>query len=179
MSIEDKPKTLQQPAMHFGTFMGLFWIIKFTFLPLGFRIPLLQLFFILMTCFVPILGYIYVRKYRDKYCDGELSFMRGFTFTISMYFFAALLSAVGHYIYFQFIDQGFIMSTYMGQLEEIKSSITGELELSIDQLIESLETISSLSPLQLTMQLISQNIFYGTLMAIPTALLAMKRKKQF
>ena len=158
--MEDKPKTLQQYAMHFGTFMGLFWIIKFAFLPIGFRIPLLQLLFVLMTLFVPILGYIYIRIFREKYCDGELTFMKGFIFTIFMYFFAALLTAVGHYVYFQFIDNGFIFNTYMEQMENIKATVTGDVETSIDQIIESLETISSLSPLQFTMQLISQNIFY-------------------
>lgn len=177
--MEDKPKTLQQHAMHFGTYMGLFWIIKFTFLPLGFRIPLLQVLFILMTCFVPILGYIYIRRFRNKYCDGELSFIKGLIFSIFMYFFAALLTAVGHYVYFQFIDNGFITSTYIEQMENVKSSVSGDLETSIDQLIESIETIAALSPLQLTMQLISQNIFYGTLLAIPTALVAMRKKKQF
>lgn len=177
--MEDKPKTLQQHAMTFGTFMGIFWIIKFTFLPLGFRIPLLQLLFILMTLFVPILGYIYTRKYRNKYCDGELSFTRGLIFTIFMYFFASLLTAACHYIYFQFIDHGFIMNTYMEQLENVKAAVTGDFETSIDQLMENLELISSLSPFQLTIQLISQNIFYGTLLAIPTALFAMKKKKQF
>ena len=38
--MEDKPKTLQEHAMRFGTMMGIFWIIKFSFLPIGFKIPL-------------------------------------------------------------------------------------------------------------------------------------------
>lgn len=70
----DKPITLQEHAMRFGTFMGIFWIFKFIFLPLGFTIPLLQLLFVLLTLFVPVLGYIYVRKFRNTYCNGEISF---------------------------------------------------------------------------------------------------------
>ncbi len=54
----NKPMTLQQHAMRFGTLMGLFWILKFILLPVGFTIPLLQLLFLLLTLFVPILGYI-------------------------------------------------------------------------------------------------------------------------
>jgi len=50
---------------------------------------------------------------------------------------------------------------------------------SIDQLIQAFDTISSLTPLQLTFQLIFQNIFYGILLAIPTGLVAMKQKKRF
>lgn len=175
--MEDKPKTLQEHAMRFGTMMGIFWIIKFSFLPMGFKTPLLQLLFIFMTLFVPILGYIYIRKYRERYCGGELSFIRGWVFSLYMYFFASLLTAAAHYIYFRFIDNGYLMGTYMEQLENLKSTLTGDLETSIDQLIQNLETIASMSALQLTMQLILQNIFYGALLSLPTALLAMRRKK--
>lgn len=94
----DKPITLQEHAMRFGTFMGIFWIFKFIFLPLGFTIPLLQLLFVLLTLFVPVLGYIYVRKFRNTYCNGEISFFRAFLFTLYMYLFAALLAAVAHYV---------------------------------------------------------------------------------
>lgn len=175
--MEDKPKTLQEHAMRFGTMMGIFWIIKFSFLPMGFKIPLLQLLFIFMTLFVPILGYIYIRKYRERYCGGGLSFLRGLVFSIYMYFFASLLTAAAHYIYFRFIDNGYLLGTYMEQLENLKSSLTGDMETSIDQLIQNLDIIASMSSLQLTLQLIFQNIFYGILLSLPTALLAMRKKR--
>lgn len=174
----DRPITLQEHAMRFGTFMGIFWIFKFAFLPLGFSIPILQLLFVLLTLFVPILGYIYARKYRNTYCDGEISFFRAFSFTLFMYVFATLLVAVAHYIYFRFIDQGFLVSVYQQQLETIQSTAQGEVLTSIDQLIQAFDTISSLTPLQLTFQLIFQNIFYGILLSLPTALVVMKQKKQ-
>lgn len=175
--MENKPATLQEHAMRYGTLMGIFWIIKFAFLPIGFRIPLLQLLFIIMTIYVPFLGFKFVRKFRERNCDGEISFGRAFLFCIFMYFFASMLAAAGHYIYFQFIDNGFIANTYLSQLENLKSTVTGDLETSVDQIISNIEVIASLTPFQLTMQLIFQNIFYGTLLALPTALLAMKNKK--
>ena len=103
---QNQPISLQQTAMYFGTLMGLFWIIKFTFLPLGFTIPLLQLLFVLLTFFVPILGYLYARKFRNRYCGGSITFSRAFAFTVLMYLFAALLVAVAHSIYFRYIDNG-------------------------------------------------------------------------
>lgn len=144
---------------------------------MGFKIPLLQLLFIFMTLFVPILGYIYIRKYRERYCGGELSFLRGLVFSIYMYFFASLLTAAAHYIYFRFIDNGYLLGTYMEQLENLKSSLIGDMETSIDQLIQNLDIIASMSSLQLTLQLIFQNIFYGILLSLPTALLAMRKKR--
>lgn len=173
----EQPITLQEGAMRFGAFMGVFWIIKFSFLPLGFTMPLLQLLFILLTLFVPVLGVIYARRFRNKYCDGIITFGRAYIFTFLLYLFAALLAAVGHYIYFRYIDNGFLSGMYLEQLESLKSSVKGDMVLSIDQLIEAFNTISSLSPLTLTFQLIYQNLFYGMLLALPTALLVMKRKK--
>lgn len=175
---QNQPISLQQTAMYFGSLMGLFWIIKFTFLPLGFTIPLLQLLFVLLTFFVPILGYLYARKFRNRYCGGSITFSRAFAFTVLMYLFAALLAAVAHYIYFRYIDNGFLIDSYIGQLEAMKPTATEELKESIDQFIEGFSLISSLSPIQLTFQLISQNFLYGTLLALPTALLVMRRKRQ-
>ena len=175
---QNQPISLQQTAMYFGTLMGLFWIIKFTFLPLGFTIPLLQLLFVLLTFFVPILGYLYARKFRNRYCGGSITFSRAFAFTVLMYLFAALLAAVAHYIYFRYIDNGFLIDSYIGRPEAMKPTATEELKESIDQFIEGFSLISSLSPIQLTFQLISQNFLYGTLLALPTALLVMRRKRQ-
>ena len=171
-------KSLQEHAMRFGTAMGLFWIFKFILLPLGFKAPFLQLLFIILTCFVPILGYRYARTFRDKYCGGEIMFSRVYIFLIFMYFFAALLAAVGHFVYFNFIDDGFIINTYISQLESLKVDATDEMVASIDGLTETFSLVAEMSPIHITMQLIFQNIFYGSLLALPTALFVMKRKKQ-
>jgi hypothetical protein len=131
----ERPITLQEYAMRFGTYMGLFWIFKFIFLPIGFSIPLLQLLFILMTLFVPVLGYIYARRYRNQYHEGNFSFTQAFSFCFLMYLFASILTALAHYVYFRFIDQGYLLNTYLDQLETIKDSVTGDMKISVEQLI--------------------------------------------
>ena len=170
-------KPLKEYAMRFGTAMGIFWIFKFIFLPLGFKVPFLQLLFIILTCLVPFLGYRYARTFREKYCGGEISFIQAYAFVIFMYFFASMLTTVGHFIYFNFIDNGFITDSYLAQLEMLKSNVTGDMEASVDQLIETFNLIAEISPVQLTIKLFFQNIFYGSLLALPTALFVMKRKK--
>lgn len=172
----ERPTTLQEYAMRFGTYMGLFWIFKFIFLPIGFTIPLLQLLFILMTIFVPVLGFIYARRYRNQYHEGYLSFTQAFGFCFLMYLFASILTALAHYVYFRFIDQGYLLNTYLSQLDNIKDSVNGDMKVSVEQLISSFEVISSFTPLQMTFQLLSQNFFYGILLSIPTALLVMRKK---
>jgi hypothetical protein len=55
---------------------------------------------------------------------------------------------------------------------------TEEMKASLDQFQQALDIISSLSPLDISIQLITQNIFYCTLLAIPTALLVKRKGPQ-
>lgn len=164
--------------MHFGTYMGVYWILKFILFPLGLGIPFLMFLFIGLTLGVPFMGYYYARTYRDKVCGGSIKFLQAWVFTVFMYMFAALLTAVAHYIYFRFIDHGFIINTYMEMLE--KGSQTPQftaMESYITQLKDMLELIRTLTPIDITMQLMSQNVFYGSILAVPTALLVMRKPK--
>lgn len=167
---------LQKYAMQFGSFMGIYWILKFALFPLGLSMPFLQLLFLFFTACVPFLGYYYVRLYREKICGGGIGFVHAWLFTLFMYMFAALLTSVAHYIYFQFIDHGYIVNTYIGLLKEFKSLKMPGFGNSISQLEDALNVASTLRPIEITMQLISQNVLYGSILAIPTALIVKKKK---
>ena len=79
--------------MHFGTYMGVYWILKFILFPLGLSIPFLLFLFFGLTLGVPFMGYYYARTYRDKVCGGSIRFLQAWVFIVFMYMFAALLTA--------------------------------------------------------------------------------------
>lgn len=163
--------------MHFGTYMGAYWVLKFILFPLGLTIPFLLFLFIGLTLGVPFMGYYYARMYRNKICGGEISFVQAWIFTVFMYMFAALLTATAHFIYFRFIDQGFIINTYTVLLDNALQAGVPGMGTYISQFKEAMEVVRSLSPIDITLQLLSQNVFYGSILAIPTALVVMKKKK--
>lgn len=99
---------MQRYAMLFGTYMGGFWILKFILFPVGLSVPFLLFLFMGLTLCVPFMGYYYARMYRNQVCGGGISFLHAWVFTVFMYMFAALLAAVAHYIYFRFIDHGYV-----------------------------------------------------------------------
>jgi hypothetical protein len=107
-----------------------------------------------------------------------LHFSRAFLFTSFMYMFAALFTAVAHYIYFRYIDHGMIIATYQDMLSTMDQVATDGMKESIDQFQQALDAIATLSPLEITVQLLTQNIFNCTMLAIPTALLVMRKKKK-
>ncbi len=164
----------QQMAMLYGTYMGIFWIVKFFFLPLGLSEPVLGLLFVLLTCAVPFVAYYMTSTYRRRYADGEFSFFSAFVFSFQIYLFAAILTAIAHYVYFQYIDRGFIYSSIQAQTELLKDELS--MKGQVEQIKNAMDVLYGLSPIKLTMQLLSQNVFYGVIFSLPVALFGMKRK---
>ena len=174
----EKKRIFQEDAMRYGTVMGLFWTAKFVLFPLGMQAPLLLMTFFLLTLIVPVVGFFLVRQYRDRECGGVLNFSRAFLFTSFMYVFAAMFVTIAHYIYFRYMDNGLIVNTYQDMLTQMQGVATAEMKASLDQFQQALDIIASLSPLEISIQLITQNIFYCTILALPTALLVMRKPKQ-
>ena len=175
----EKKTTLQQDAMYYGTLMGIFWTLKFILFPLGMTMPvMLVAFFILTFIGVPVLGVSLVRQYRDRVCQGTLPFSRAFLFTTFMYMFAALFATIAHYIYFRYMDNGMIVNTYQGMIDQMNAVATGDMKESLEQFRTALDVVSSLTPLEITLQLLTQNVFYCSILAIPTGLLVMRNKKK-
>ena len=165
----------REDALRYGTYMGLFWIIKFSFLPKGFSVPLLHIVFLPFTLLVPVLGYIFVCKYRNTYNEGSFGFAKAFGFTFVMYVAAILLVAIAHYVYFQYIDHGYFLGCYQQQVQEmIKVYKTLDPQV-LDVLNQALDRVSALTPLQIVCQLMNQNIFFSVLLSFFTAIFTMRR----
>ncbi len=166
-------------SMYYGTIMGVFWILKFMLIPQMFNHAFNALLFLLLTISVPFVGYYLGKQYRNKYCpQQQVSFFQAWIFCLLMYFFAALLVSVAHYIYFRYLDQGTLFDSYY-QLLDTTVQISPEYETEFTSYKEALSKIQQLKPIELTIQLISNNLFYGMFFALPTAfILSLKKKKE-
>ena len=158
--------------MTYGTWMGVYWALKFMLVPLMFTIPLASLFFLGLTVAVPFVGYFFVRHFRDRYClKGRITFAQAWMFVFLMYAFAALLVSVAHYIYFAYVDGGALLGTYVEQLEQLEQ-LYPELVGTVAEYKKAAELLVAMSPIDLTVQMIVNNLFYGMILALPTALVA-------
>jgi phosphoglycerol transferase MdoB-like AlkP superfamily enzyme len=168
--------SFQYYAMLFGTYLGIYWILKFPLFPLGLRYPIFMLVFIALTLAVPFVAYYYARIFREKVCGGDIRFINAWLFLLLVYLFASILTAVAHYVYFRYVDNGFILNTYSSLINNIKDNPIFPKGY-LDQAKLMIEQTRSLTPIKITLQLISQNIFYGNLLALITAFFVMKRQK--
>ncbi|BEG99173.1 hypothetical protein BSYN_14380 [Bacteroides sedimenti] len=90
--------------------------------------------------------------------------------------FAALFTSVVHYIYFRYIDNGFVANSYYAQLQKYTKKEIDSMGLVYTYLKLAVKIMGTLSPIQMTMQLLSSNVIYGAILALPTAFFVKKRR---
>ena len=158
---------LTRYATFCGTLMGLFWLAKFTLVPLGIIIPPLILLFLGLSLFVPFVAYVMARSYRNRYCAGVIGFGQAWIFLFLTFLYASLLTAMGYFIYFRFIDGGFIINSLEEMVEEFLSSLPQlQREQMGAQMRELINAQRSLTPITIALQQMSQNLMLGAIMAL-------------
>ena len=79
---------------------------------------------------------------------------------------------------FPFHRPRIVINAYESQIDILKQSGVPGIEAYTDVFQETLDNVKSLTPIDITMQLVSWNVFCGSLLALPTALFVMRRKKE-
>ena len=80
------------------------------------------------------------------------------------------------YADFQFVDHGFIINSYIQLWDELMTKTPALME-NQEIIKETIDTARSLTSINITMQLLSWDVFWGSLLAIPTGLMVMKKAR--
>jgi len=166
---EDK-SLLMKSAMRYGFAMGVYWIVKYSFFIFGFTIPMLSFIYWAFTLAVPFIAYFLTRRYKQD-IGGQIGFFHAWQFGVLLYFFAAVIVSLVHYIFYQYIAPPDLLSNSVSQITDILKSS------GIQQ--EAIESFSQLkiSPIQMAIQGIFNNVFYGVILSIPVAALLCQNNK--
>ena len=98
--MEENKGLLLKCAMSYGLAMGIYWVIKYLFLIFGYSIPSLIFIYEGLSLAVPLIAYYLTKRYRQD-IGGSISFFHAWRFGIMLYFFAALIVSIEHFIFFQ------------------------------------------------------------------------------
>lgn len=171
--------------MNFGAVVGVYYIGKFCFFPLSLHSTMAALLFLGLTLVVPFLIYRLAKRYRDFYCEGRIEFSRAFAFSMLTMALGSLLAAAAHYIYFAFIDGGAMIGALqdsLAQLQEVDlSALDGantDAVVQFNQYIEVMRQtvgqLQSMSPIDITMGMLSNNVSWSVILSLPIALIVKK-----
>ena len=167
--MEENKGLLLKSAMSYGLAMGIFWVIKYLFLIFGYSIPALIYIYEILCLAVPFIAYYMTKRYRQD-IGGNISFFHAWRFGIMLYFFAALIVSIEHFIFFQFIaPPDFISNTMNQAMIALKNAnVNSEVIDAINR--------TNFTPIHLAIQQIFNNIFYGIILSVPVAALVCRKQ---
>lgn len=160
--MEENKGLLLKCAMTYGLTMGIFWVIKYLFLIFSSTIPSLNIVYLALTVLVPFIAYYLTKRYRQD-IGGKISFFHAWRFGTMLYFFAALIVALEHFVFFQFIAPPDFLANSVNQVVEVLKDSQVSTEV--------IETVgrTNFTPIHMAIQGIFNNIFYGIILSIPVA----------
>lgn len=131
---------------------------------LSLQMPLLSSLYWGLTIMVPYIAYHLTKRYREQ-LGGKIGFFHAWQFGILLYFFAALIVSLAHYGFYRYVAPDDFLSN------SISEAVTLLQNSQIDnQLIQSIQEIR-ITPIQMAIQGIFNNLFYGIIFSIPVAAL--------
>ena len=162
--MQENKSLLLKSAMEFGFGMGCYWVFKYLFFMFSLQVPLLSSLYWGLTIMVPYIAYRLTKRYRMQ-LGGQIGFFHAWQFGILLYFFAALIVSLVHYGFYRYIaPTDFLTNSINEAIGLLQNS-------QIDnQLIQSLQEIK-ITPIQMAIQGIFNNLFYGIIFSIPVAAL--------
>lgn len=162
-----------------GAMVGAMWIASFFCFVGQFQMPLLSVVAMALSIASVAVATIRLGKFRDNVLGGTIKFGRATLYSILIYFYAALLMALAQFVYFQFIDQGYLMNQYitMFSTPEYAATVKAAYGIEPKQLISMLQSsVGALRPIEIAFQFLTLNILLGILLSVPAGAIMRKVK---
>lgn len=164
---------LFKSSMIYGLIMGLFWAFKYVFFMLSVSYPFLSFVYWGLTFTVPFLLALLILHFRIL-SPYKISFSRDWSLGVLIFFFAALIVSLEHYIFYAYLaPPDYIADSLQSAIGVIKDS-----GLSND-VKETIEAMPTPTPIQMTIQGLFNNIMYGAIVSIPVAIITSRIKTKF
>lgn len=129
-----------------------------------------------LAVFSPFFIAMRLRRFRDNIREGCISFRRAYVYSLSVFCHAALLFAVAQYVYFAFIDNGYLVNCMTEVLKDPQARLIIQgygMEKAVD---ESLQALRSVRPIDYALNNLTLNMMMGMLFSLPIAAI-MKRER--
>lgn len=160
-----------------GALLSLLWIGAFICYVQGLTSPLMGMAALVLLVVSPFYAANRLRHFRDEARGGIISFLRAYGYTVLMFFYAGLLLAAVLFVYFAFIDNGYLL----GKFGEMIHSPEGSKALSVygmkEQIEQGLRDLADMRPIDFALNMLTVNITTGFFLGLPIAALMQRQEK--
>lgn len=154
-----------------GALLALLWTVSFACYIYGISNPLFGMVALLLMVSTPFYVARRLKRFRDEDLHGVISLMRGWAFAILVFFYAAILLALVQYVYFAFIDHGYLLASLHQTLTTSEMKEALEQSGLAEAATESLQQMGQLRPIDYALNVMTMNISIGIVIGLPVAAL--------
>ena len=158
-----------------GALLAVLWVASFACYVAGIANPLYSMMAMVLMVATPFFVALRLGAFRDKGLGGIISLPRGWAYSVYVFFYAAILMAVAQYVYFAYIDQGYLMQSFATAMSTPEAKQMIEQYGIKETMDESMELMGQLRPIDYALNVLTVNIMVGVVLGLPIAAL-MRRK---
>lgn len=158
-----------------GALLSVMWTISFALYVIGMANPMMMMGGFIIAVSSPVFAAMRVRKFRDNAREGVISFGRAYTYTVLTFFYAALLFAVVQFVYFRFVDGGYMLSQVMDLMSQEPNKQVIEAYGMTDTMNESIKLMAETRPIDYAVNYLSINMMLGMVLGLPIAALTKRQ----
>lgn len=152
--------------------LSLLWIVSFAcvvLMPAGALGNLLALA-------TPLLIAWRLSSFRDYALGGYISFRRAFAYGVYIFFYASLIFALAQFVYFRFLDGG-RFAGFITESVNLLMPLYEQNGLSKAEVQQSVDQITSLTPIGWSFVFMVQNMLVGIVASVPIAAVCKRKSK--
>ena len=155
-----------------GALLFCLWTGCFALYIKGMDNPTLGMMSMLLMFISPFYVARRLRRFRDKVREGIISFARGYAYVILIFFYSGLLFAVAQYVYFTYMDHGFLLAKFT-EIANAPESIQLGLK---DIMTQSLNEMAAMRPIDFSLNMLTLIIMAGFFLGMPIAALLQRKQ---
>lgn len=152
-----------------GAKLSLLWMASFALYVIGLSSPAYGLGALVLAVLTPFFVGSCLRHFRDEGLEGSISLMRGWVYTVYVFFYGGLLFALAQWAYLTYMDQGYLMKA-IGQMLSTPETAESLRQMGLTETLdESIQMLGQMRPIDLSLNMLTTNIFTGIVLGLPIA----------
>ena len=157
-----------------GALLALVWTLSFACYLVGMARPVYGMVALMLILLTPFFAASRLRRFRDGAREGVISIKRGWAYAVLMFFYGGILMALAQYVYFAFIDHGYMFLQLSRILESPEGKQMVEQYGMQQTATESLGMWRELKPIDFALNMLSLAIIGGIVIGLPIAVMVRK-----
>jgi len=139
--------------------------------------PLLLLLAILAWACLPVVAFLLAHRFKRQLPEEtSLGFGRAYLWCMVTLVYACLLTGAAEFLYFEFMDKGMLFAQLRSFMEDSRVSYVG-MGLTQADMESMMDAAQGLSPKELSLSLLNQNVLLSLFLAFPMAFFARKSRR--